>query len=72
MSTPEPTATAPDRARVCAVIPALDEEATIGVVVTAALGFVDHVIVVDNGSGDATAKRARAAGARIVREPRRG
>ncbi len=64
--------TATDPARVCAVIPALDEEATIGAVVTAALGFVDQVIVVDNGSGDATAERARAAGAGVVPEPRRG
>ena len=72
MSTPEPTATTRDPARVCAVIPALDEEAAIGAVVTGALGFADEVIVVDNGSSDATAKRARGAGARVVPEPRRG
>ena len=33
---------------------------------------VDEVLVVDNGSTDATAQRARAAGARLVSEPRRG
>ncbi len=33
---------------------------------------VDEVIVVDNGSRDATAVRARNAGARVVSEPRRG
>ena len=33
---------------------------------------VDEVIVVDNGSTDATAARAAAAGARVVSEPRRG
>jgi glycosyltransferase involved in cell wall biosynthesis len=33
---------------------------------------VDEVIVVDNGSTDATAWRARQAGARVVAEPRRG
>jgi glycosyltransferase involved in cell wall biosynthesis len=61
-----------DPARVCAVIPALDEEATIARVVEGALGFIDEVLVVDNGSVDATARRARAAGARVVPEPRRG
>jgi glycosyltransferase involved in cell wall biosynthesis len=30
------------------------------------------VLVVDNGSTDATAERARAAGARVIAEPRRG
>ena len=34
--------------------------------------LVDEVLVVDNGSTDATAERARAAGARLVSEPRRG
>jgi glycosyltransferase involved in cell wall biosynthesis len=57
---------------VCAVIPALDEEAAIGAVVAGALGFTDEVIVVDNGSRDATGARAVAAGARVVREPQRG
>ena len=33
---------------------------------------VDEVLVVDNGSTDATAERARTAGARVVSEPRRG
>jgi glycosyltransferase involved in cell wall biosynthesis len=68
----EPKATARDPARVCAVIPALDEAAAIGAVVAGALGFTDEVIVVDNGSRDATAARARAAGGRVVSEPRRG
>jgi hypothetical protein len=55
-----------------AVIPALDEEATIAGVVTGAGAAVDEVIVVDNGSWDATADRAAGAGARVVREPARG
>jgi len=55
------------------VIPALDEEQSIGAVVTAVdRGIVDDLVVVDNGSRDSTAKRAREAGARVVREPRRG
>jgi glycosyltransferase involved in cell wall biosynthesis len=55
------------------VIPALDEEASIGAVIRAVPpGLVDEVIVVDNGSGDGTAAVAGAAGARVVAEPRRG
>src|SRR5262245_23016551 len=59
--------------RVKVVIPALDEEASIGRV----LGdlpreAIDEVIVVDHGSRDRTAEVAAAAGARVVREPRRG
>ncbi|HEX6777699.1 MAG TPA: TIGR04282 family arsenosugar biosynthesis glycosyltransferase [Ktedonobacterales bacterium] len=61
------------------VIPALNEEAVIGQVVTRlwecpalqAAGIPD-IVVVDNGSDDATAAVAGAAGARVVSEPRRG
>ncbi|HEY8038991.1 MAG TPA: glycosyltransferase family 2 protein [Polyangiaceae bacterium] len=55
-----------------AVVPALDEEASIAGVVRGALAHVDAVVVVDNGSRDATANRAREAGADVVDEPRRG
>ena len=59
--------------RAALVIPALDEEAAIGAVVGAVpRGAVDDVVVVDNGSTDRTAAVARAAGARVVAEPRRG
>lgn len=55
------------------IIPALDEEASIAGVVSALdRRLVRDVIVVDNGSRDATASRAAAAGARVVSEPRRG
>ncbi|HYP01600.1 MAG TPA: glycosyltransferase family 2 protein [Pyrinomonadaceae bacterium] len=55
------------------VIPALNEEETIGAVVRAVPREVaSEVIVVDNGSDDRTAERAREAGARVVSEPRRG
>jgi glycosyltransferase involved in cell wall biosynthesis len=57
---------------VVAVVPALDEAATIGAVVAGAAASCTEVVVVDNGSADATAARAAAAGARVVREPRRG
>jgi glycosyltransferase involved in cell wall biosynthesis len=59
--------------RVSVVIPALNEEEPIGDVVRAIpRAVVDEVLVVDNGSTDATAERARTAGARVVAEPRRG
>ena len=54
-------------------IPALDEQETIGRVVTEVdREIVDTVVVADNGSRDSTAERARAAGAIVVREERRG
>lgn len=58
------------RPRVAAVIPARNEEQTVGDVVAAAHGarLVDEVIVVDNASTDATAEVAAAAGARVVSE----
>lgn len=58
--------------RIGVVIPALDEEAAIGRVVDAVPGWVDEVVVVNNDSTDATATVARAHGARVVDEKRRG
>ena len=62
------------RARVSVIIPALNEEDPIGGVVREILatGIPSEIIVVDNGSTDRTADRAREAGARVVSEPRRG
>lgn len=55
------------------VIPALNEADVIGSLVRRVPpGSVTEVIVVDNGSVDATAARAAAAGGRVVREPRQG
>ncbi|MEU4741319.1 glucosyl-3-phosphoglycerate synthase [Actinosynnema sp. NPDC023658] len=55
---------------VSVVLPALDEEATVGDVVGVVrplLGtLVDELVVVDSGSTDATVARASAAGARVV------
>ena len=63
----------PRAAIISAVIPCLDEEDAIAAVVTAVLAQgIDEVIVVDGGSSDRTAERARAAGARLVSERRRG
>jgi glycosyltransferase involved in cell wall biosynthesis len=65
-------------ARVTVVIPCLDEAETIAECVTRARGVLDEsgfdgeVIVVDNGSTDDSGEIARAAGAHVVYEPRRG
>jgi rSAM/selenodomain-associated transferase 1 len=61
------------------VIPALNEAAVIGAVVQRLrecralqeAGITD-IVVVDNGSDDETGEVARAAGARVVQQPRRG
>ena len=59
--------------KVCSIIPALNEQETIADVVRAIPRKIsEEVIVVDNGSTDATAERAAAAGARVVQEPHRG
>ncbi|MET9292028.1 glucosyl-3-phosphoglycerate synthase [Streptomyces sp. NPDC003077] len=59
---------------VSVVLPALDEEATVGAIVaaireelmTAAVPLVDELVVLDSGSTDGTAKVAAEAGARVV------
>lgn len=55
------------------IIPALNEEESIGPLVTATLKQpIDTVIVVDNASTDQTARRAHQAGAQVISESRRG
>ena len=66
--------------RVGVVVPARDEEASIGSVVASLLAIesdagarlVDDCVVCDNGSRDATGTRARQAGARVVRQDTAG
>jgi glycosyltransferase involved in cell wall biosynthesis len=48
--------------RVAVVVPAHDEEALIGTTLAGIPAFVDKIYVVDDGSRDATAERARATG----------
>jgi len=59
--------------KVVAIVPALNEQGSIGRVVAAIpRDLVDEIIVVNNGSTDQTAAAASAAGARVVTEPERG
>jgi len=59
--------------KISVVIPTLNEGRAIGEVVSAVpQGWVQDIIVVDNGSTDDTAKQATLAGARVIHEPRRG
>lgn len=60
--------------RTAVLIPARDEEEALpGLLrLLAAGGSADRVLVVDNGSSDATAVAARAGGAQVVAEPRPG
>jgi glucosyl-3-phosphoglycerate synthase len=64
---------AKDGRRVSVVLPALDEEATVGAIVAAIVPLtrgpaplVDELVVVDSGSTDATVRVAAEAGARVV------
>jgi glycosyltransferase involved in cell wall biosynthesis len=61
------------------IMPALNEAPVIADAIAdipvdrfSALGFETEILVVDNGSVDGTAELAEKAGARVVREPRRG
>lgn len=54
------------------VIPALNEAKAIGQVLAAVPGWVDTVIVADNGSSDGTAEISGNHGARVVTEMSRG
>jgi glycosyltransferase involved in cell wall biosynthesis len=52
------------------IIPALNEEVTVGDVVTSVLEHLDaDVLVVDDGSSDDTGRRARSAGAIVLTHP---
>lgn len=55
--------------KIVAVIPAYNEASRIAAVVTGTLPYVDRVVVVDDGSADATAEVASRAGATVFRHP---
>jgi len=54
------------RLKAAAIIPAYHEEKHIGNVVRRTRQQLDHVLVVDDGSNDQTAQRAREAGAEVI------
>lgn len=59
--------------RLALLIPALNEEQSIGrALAEVPAGLYSQILVIDNGSTDRTAETARAAGASVVSEPRRG
>jgi glycosyltransferase involved in cell wall biosynthesis len=55
--------------RVLLVVPALNEESTVGTVVSAGGSLGYDICVIDDGSSDRTAERAAEAGARVLRMP---
>lgn len=59
-------------AKISVIIPVLNEEASIGKVLREIPNWVDEVITVDNGSSDCSMDVAASAGAKVLREPRRG
>jgi dolichol-phosphate mannosyltransferase len=68
-----------NKAKVCIILPALNEATTISKVIDEIpqqaleqTGYSVEVLVVDNGSTDQTAQIAREKGARVITEPRRG
>lgn len=59
--------------RIAVLIPALNEEASLPYVLAdLPKEVVEEVVVIDNGSSDRTAELARAQGATVLNEPRRG
>jgi glycosyltransferase involved in cell wall biosynthesis len=62
-------ARAQDRSSIAAVIPAYNEEKHIGDVARRTRQQLNHVLIVDDGSGDQTAARAHEAGAEVVIHP---
>src|SRR2546429_9512534 len=54
------------RSQAAAVIPAYQDEKHIGEIVRRTRERLDHVLVVDDGSSDHTAQRAREAGAEVI------
>ena len=53
--------------KICVIIPAYNEEETIGSVVLRAKKYAGEIIVVDDGSADKTAEVAELAGAKVIK-----
>lgn len=61
-----------DNFKIAVIIPAMNEEASIGKVIDEIPAYVDDIVVVDNGSIDRTTEVACAHGTRTLHEPERG
>jgi len=66
MMEPERDSLAQIRSQTAAVIPAYQDEKHIGDIVRRTRERLDHVVVIDDGSSDQTAQRAREAGAEVI------
>jgi len=55
--------------KICGLIPAYNNEKTIGDVVSDTLGYIDPIVVIDDGSHDRTVDVARTSGAHTIRVP---
>jgi len=66
MMEPERHSLAQIRSQTAAVIPAYQDEKHIGDIVRRTRERLDHVVVIDDGSSDQTAQRAREAGAEVI------
>src|SRR2546429_4193430 len=66
MMEPERDPLAQIRSQTATVIPAYQDEKHIGEIVRRTCERLDHVLVVDDGSSDHTAQRAREAGAEVI------
>jgi glycosyltransferase involved in cell wall biosynthesis len=58
--------------RITVIMPCLNEEQAIELLLQRMPGYVDETIVVDNGSTDRTSEVARSLGAKVIREDVRG
>ncbi len=54
---------------ITAIVPAYNEELSIGSVILCTSEFADHIIVIDDGSTDRTAEIAEKAGAQVIKHP---
>ncbi|MCX9025936.1 MAG: glycosyltransferase family 2 protein [Candidatus Methanoperedens sp.] len=55
---------------ITAILPAFNEEVSIGSMVLHARQHADHVVVIDDGSNDRTSEVAKLAGAEVIRHPK--
>lgn len=54
---------------ITAIVPAYNEELSIGSVILCTSEFADHIIVIDDGSTDRTAEIAERAGSQVIKHP---